>query len=302
MKKFKSQFTFSKQEQSGIFFLLLIIITLQIVYFIFKNNSNDSKESKVILDIETQTKIDSLKKEVQKIDSIRIYPFNPNFISDFKGYTLGMSLEEIDRLHAHRLQNKFVNSAEEFQKVTHVSDSLLNTFSQYFKFPDWTQNRSPQLSVGSSQRIEDARGNLSSKLEQSSIIRVKDLNTATAEDLQLISGIGDILSIRIVKFRDRLGGFLIDDQLNDVYGLEPEVVQRTLKGFKVIDKPVFEKININVASVEEISQLNYIKYVLAQRIVEYREINGTIISFDELTKIEDFPIDKIHRIKLYLTL
>ena len=302
MKKFKSQFTFSKQEQSGIFFLLLIIITLQIVYFIFKNNSNDSKESKVILDIETQTKIDSLKKEVQKIDSIRIYPFNPNFISDFKGYTLGMSLEEIDRLHAHRLQNKFVNSAEEFQKVTHVSDSLLNTFSQYFKFPDWTQNRSPQLSVGSSQRIEDARGNLSSKLEQSSIIRVKDLNTATAEDLQLISGIGDILSIRIVKFRDRLGGFLIDDQLNDVYGLEPEVVQRTLKGFKVIDKPVFEKININVASVEEISQLIYIKYVIAQRIVEYREINGTIISFDELTKIEDFPIDKIHRIKLYLTL
>ena len=302
MKKFKSHFTFSKQEQSGIFFLLLIIITLQIVYFIFKNNSNDSKESKVILDIETQTKIDSLKKEVQKIDSIRIYPFNPNFISDFKGYTLGMSLEEIDRLHAHRLQNKFVNSAEEFQKVTHVSDSLLNTFSQYFKFPDWTQNRSPQLSVGRAQRIEDAKGNISSKLEQSSILRVKDLNTATAEDLQLISGIGDILSIRIVKFRDRLGGFLIDDQLNDVYGLEPEVVQRTLKGFKVIDKPVFEKININVASVEEISQLIYIKYVIAQRIVEYREINGTIISFDELTKIEDFPIDKIHRIKLYLTL
>jgi DNA uptake protein ComE-like DNA-binding protein len=75
-----------------------------------------------------------------------------------------------------------------------------------------------------------------------------------------------------------------------------------LKGFKVIDKPVFEKININVASVEEISQLIYIKYVIAQRIVEYREINGTIISFDELTKIEDFPIDKIHRIKLYLTL
>ncbi|MGB5668190.1 MAG: helix-hairpin-helix domain-containing protein [Maribacter sp.] len=302
MKKFKSHFTFSKQEQSGIFFLLLIIITLQIFYFIFKNNSNDSNESKVILDIETQTKIDSLKKEVQKIDSIRIYPFNPNYITDFKGYTLGMSLEEIDRLHAHRSENKFVNSTEEFQKVTHVSDSLLNTFSQYFKFPEWTQKRSPQLPVGSSQRFEDAKGNISSKLEQSPILRVKDLNTATAEDLQLVSGIGNILSIRIVKFRERLGGFLIDDQLKDVYGLEPEVVQRTLKRFKVIDKPVIEKININVASVEEISQLIYIKDVIAQRIVEYREINGTIISFDELTKIEDFPIDKIHRIKLYLTL
>ena len=40
-----------------------------------------------------------------------------------------MSVEEIDRLRAYRKQNKFVNSAEKFQKVTKVSDSLLSKLS-----------------------------------------------------------------------------------------------------------------------------------------------------------------------------
>jgi hypothetical protein len=55
----------------------------------------------------------------------KIYPFNPNFITDFKGYKLGMSVTEIDRLLAFRKTNRYVNSAAEFQQVTQVSDSLL---------------------------------------------------------------------------------------------------------------------------------------------------------------------------------
>jgi hypothetical protein len=53
-----------------------------------------------------------------------LYPFNPNFITDFKGYKLGMSVQEIDLLE-YRKGNKYVNSPKEFQAVTQVSDSLL---------------------------------------------------------------------------------------------------------------------------------------------------------------------------------
>ena len=302
MNKYKSHFKFTRQEQSGIFFLLLIIVTLQIVFYIIKSNPNISTKDNFILDIETQAKIDSLKKVVQKNDTIRIYPFNPNFITDFKGYTLGMSPDEIDRLHAFRAQYKFVNSSKEFQKITLVPDSLLNAISPFFKFPEWTQKGKIQFPVDTIQRFNGADKDDSYGPEQVHRIKVKDLNMATAQELKSISGIGDILSVRIVKFRERLGGFLIEDQLIDVYGLEPEVVQRVLERFKIINKPAIEKININTASADEISQLIYLKYSIAERIVEYRKINGTISSFDELTKIEDFPIDKIHRIELYLSL
>ena len=295
MNKFKSHFSYSKQERSGIFFLLLIIVALQVVFFVLKYTTGNI-EGNLSIDKETQDKIDALKQNSQQKDSIRIYPFNPNFISDYKGYSLGMSVEEIDRLHAYRAQNKFVNNSVEFQNITKVSDSLLKVISPYFKFSDWANTESV-----SQKKIPSAT--IQSGLDiQKDNFQIKDLNSATAEDLRSISGIGQILALRIIKFRNRLGGFIVDDQLYDVYGLEPEVVKRTFERFKVLSQPEIEKINVNNATAEEISKLIYIRYNVATRIVEYREVKGTISSFDELTKIEDFPIDKIHRIKLYLTL
>ena len=133
-------------------------------------------------------------------------------------------------------------------------------------------------------------------------IQVKDLNTATAEELKSINGIGEKLSARIIKFRDRLGGFLIDEQLYDVYYLEPEVAKRVLVKFKVFNKPTIEKINVNSASANEIASLTYIKYDVAREIVSYRESNGRFLSLNELENIEGFPANKIDRIALYLSL
>lgn len=296
MKKFKSHFKFSKQERSGIFFLLLIIVFSQAGIIIYRSSQRQVSENSFELNVATQAKIDSLKQEALKKDSNKVFPFNPNYITDYKGYTLGLSIEEIDRLHAYRAQNLFVNSANEFQKITKVSDSLLHIISPYFKFPEWV----------TAQKITERRfdkpktkNELASNKES---IQAIDLNKTTADELKTINGIGDKLSQRIIKFRNRLGGFLVDEQLYDVYGLEPEVVKRTLSRFKVLSKPKVEKININIASIEEISSLIYLRYELGVKIIEFREVNGSFTSLDELTKIHDFPVDKIQRIKLYLTL
>ncbi len=301
-----SQFKYSKQERSGVFFLLLIIVALQIGYFVFRQVGFDDSRSSVLVDRELQTKIDSLKNLASQNDSIKIYPFNPNFITDYKGYVLGMSVDEIDRLLAFRKQNNFVNSPKEFQKVTWVSDSLLDVISPYFKFPEWTKF-SKQSPVGSKQfskvKISNVDTNNSSPPGRLGGDRgINDLNTATAEELKAINGIGEKLSVRIVKFRDRLGGFIVNAQLYDVYGLSPEVIERTLKRYQVLTPPQITRININTASAGELAKLVYIPYKVGQRIVEYRTKVGTIASYSELTQIEDFPSDKIDRIKLYLAL
>jgi len=243
MKSLKPHFKFNKQERSGVFYLLLIIILLQIGYFVYQSFSASDTVSSFSSNEELQTNINVLKEEALKKDSVEMHPFNPNFITDYKGYVIGMSVEEIDRLHAFRLNDKYVNSSI-----------------------------------------------------------VKDINSATAEELRLVNGVGEKLSTRIIKFRDRLGGFLINEQLFDVYGLEPQVVERVLKKFKVLKVPSIKKININLASVEELQKLIYIQKRVAIGIVNYRNDNKTIDSFDELTKIEHFPVEKIDRIILYLSL
>lgn len=294
MKDFKSHFRFNKRERSGVFFLLLIVLLLQVGYVLLSYLPIAKPKGVFSKDIVLQSKIDVLKKNALQKDSVKVYPFNPNFINDYKGYTLGMSVDEINRLHVFRKQNQYVNSPEEFQKVTLISDSLLAIISPYFRFPEWTQTTNRKSEVQS-------KVAKNSEYDQNSI-GIKDLNKATSEDLKSVHGIGDKLSQRIVKFRNRLGGFLVDDQLFDVYGLDSQVAKIALNSFRVIEKPDIKKININTASVEEMVQLVYLRKRVALHIVEYRNMNGGIGSLDELTKIEDFPSDKIDRIKLYLTL
>ncbi|WP_298794609.1 helix-hairpin-helix domain-containing protein [uncultured Allomuricauda sp.] len=286
MNNFKSHFKFNKQERSGIFFLLVLIIILQGVFFYIKTKPFQ-KETLFIANVVEQSQLDSLRLLALQKDSIKIFPFNPNYISDYKGYSLGMSVDELDRLFAFRKTGSYINSVEEFQKVTQISDSLLAMISTSFKFPEWTKRKKVKTYP---------------TVKSKNAIEAKDLNLATAEELKSIYGIGETLSNRIIKFRDRLGGFLINEQLNDVYGLEPEVVQRTLEKFVVLSPPSIEKININLATAEEISRLIYINRKVANEIVTLRNEKGNIESFEKLFNINGFPINKIDRIKLYLTL
>lgn len=289
-KTVKSFFKFTREQRTGVFVLFSIIIVLQLVYFFvdFSSFSKDSIEKEKWLSLQSQ--IDSLKQE--KLDYVpKIYPFNPNFITDYKGYKLGMSVAEIDRLLAFRKQNKYVNSSKEFQAVTKVSDSLLNAISPYFKFPDWVNNKT---------EFKDFKKYPNTAFAKKEKIVVIDINQATQEDLIKIYGIGEAISLRILKFKESLGGFVSMEQMKDVWGLSPEVIDNLNAHFKVSALPNVKKIDINNASIKELSEFPYFKYPLSKNIVTFRSMNGDIKTKEDLSKIKDFPVDKIGIITLYL--
>jgi DNA uptake protein ComE-like DNA-binding protein len=222
----------------------------------------------------------------------KIYPFNPNFISDEKGYRLGLSPNEIDRLHVFRKKGKWVNSKTDFQRVTQVSDSMLNAISPYFKFPDWVIERRART-----QNIK--RKN--EKSTKSPFTEKRDLNLANREELMKVSGIGEAFADRIIKLRRKFKKFDSIIQIKDVYGIPPETEKNIMAAFYV-KKGAFEKVNINKASVAEITENRYIDYELARKIVLYRRLHERIENFEELGSIEGFPSYRKDRLKIYFTL
>lgn len=291
MKDIRSHFVFNKSQRNGIFLLVLIIVILQLVYFF---GSRGTPESISQEDPETaifQKRIDSIKQVRNTADTLRIFPFNPNFLTDYRGYTLGLSIDEIDRLHAYRAEDKWVNSAEDFQKVTGVHDTLLEKISPYFRFPDWVNNSRPAIS-------SKVQGNVNTNIS----VNLQDLNSASVEDLTGVRGIGETLAKRIVNYRNRIGGFIHDIQLKDIYGLNFETREEIMKQFTVVNAPKIDPLNINTASVLQLSEIPYFNYELAREIVNYRLLNEGISNFEELAKIKEFPSEKIDRIALYLTL
>jgi len=281
MKYLKSHFWYNKSQRNGIFFLLLLIIVLQVVYAFadFSTDDNLMIDTKELRSFQVQ--IDSLKRiEIAKRIPKK-YPFNPNYITDYKGLQLGMSLQEIDRLHAFRKTKKFVNSAKEFQRVTKVSDMVLDKISPYFKFPAWVTKQHKTIKV---------------KYVATTI----DVNKATPQDLQSISGIGEVLSERIIQYRKRLKGFAFKSQLYEVWKLDKELANQILLKFKIINKPVLEKVNVNTATFKGVLSNPYINYDLCKKIFEYRDEVAELQSIEELKKIAGFPLDKYERIILYL--
>lgn len=289
-KTISSYFNFSRSQATAIFFLFGIIVILQLIYFFadFSSFSKVSPEKEKWLSLQMQ--IDSMKQD--KFDYVsKIYPFNPNFITDYKGYKLGMSVSEIDRLLAFRKENKYVNSPKEFQAVTKVSDSLLNAISPYFKFPDWVNNK---------KEFKNYKNYPNTAFAKKEKIVIIDINQASKEDLIKIYGIGEAISLRILKFKESLGGFVSMEQMKDVWGLSPEVIEKLNSHFKVSAHPNVKKIDINNASIKELSQFPYFNYQLAKQIVTFRSMNGDIKNSDDLTKIKGLSIDKANIIALYL--
>ena len=285
----KSYFLFSREHRSGIFLLAILIIVLQLIYYGFKSGffiaKTEPKENKEWLLV--QSKIDSLKKTKNE-NTYQIQPFNPNFISDYKGYVLGMSVSEIDRLHQFRANNKYVNSAKEFQEVTQVSNELLQKIAPFFKFPDWVTNtkKQPVFETFSNKKKEE--------------INPVNLNEASKEDLMKIYGIGDKISDIILKEKNKFGAFATVDQLEFVWGISPEILESCKQHFFVPADVVVKKININNASVKELSQFPYFNYAFAKQIVTYRSMNGIFHSIEDLAKINNCPLEKLKIIALYL--
>ncbi|MDO7173974.1 ComEA family DNA-binding protein [Mariniflexile sp. AS56] len=287
----KSHFTFSKSQRNGIFLLILLIVILQCLYFYMDAPSEALVVNKTEL-AKYEKEIDSLKLLELEARKPKKYQFNPNYITDYKGASLGMSNEEIDRLLNFRKQNNWINSVKQFQEVTQVSDSLLNSMSPYFKFPEWVSNTAKKP-VFKEQTVKRPK----------SFQQKQDLNKVTAQELQTIKGIGEVLSDRIIKFRNKFpGGFIDAIQLEDVYGLTPEVLERISEEYIVKTPRPITKIILNKATVDQLVTIQHIDYNLAFKIVEQRQLREGFKTFDELRKVKDFPVNKIDIIKLYLSI
>ena len=279
---------FSNHQRLAVVGLILVIVFLEVLSIFPKPNGYDGFQVDLESYLKFQNEITQQIVQNEVKSAPKIYPFNPNFITDYKGHKLGMNSKEINRLLLYRAQNKWINSAKEFQNVTKVSDSFLHIISLNFKFPDWVKN-SNKTSVSLERPI--------------SFEEKIDLNITTANELQKVYGVGSVLSNRIIKLRDSfIGGFISDIQLQDVRGLTPETIENIRKQFSVKTPRTYLKISLNTATVDQLVTIQHIDYELAYEIIELRMLKEGYKIIDELTKVKGFPVKKLEIIKLYLTL
>ncbi len=111
-----------------------------------------------------------------------------------------------------------------------------------------------------------------------------EVNSATQEDYERLYGIGKVYAERIVKFRDKLGGFYSINQIKDVFGIEDSTFQKFKKNLTI--KPVsIKKININTATFEELTTNPYFFTTVAKQIIGYRSKVKPFASNDDVKNL-----------------
>ncbi|GEO10620.1 hypothetical protein SAE01_31160 [Segetibacter aerophilus] len=131
--------------------------------------------------------------------------------------------------------------------------------------------------------------------------RIIDINLADTSAFISLPGIGTKLATRIINFRQKLGGFSSVNQLGETYGIADSTFQQ-IKGRLQCNNPDVKKLNINTADAHELRTHPYIRWNIANAIVNYRNQHGAYKSVDELHKIEIIDENTYTKMAPYIAL
>jgi DNA uptake protein ComE-like DNA-binding protein len=131
-------------------------------------------------------------------------------------------------------------------------------------------------------------------------VEIIDINKADSIDFEKLPGIGEKLSARMVKYRERLGGYYKIEQLKEIYGMQDSNFIKFKHLIKVQTDFKPHQISINRASYSELRQHPYLSHLFVKSVLAYIKMHGFISGEDELFKIGSISQDEVMRVLPYL--
>ena len=126
-----------------------------------------------------------------------------------------------------------------------------------------------------------------------------DINSADTLTLQLLYGIGPAFASRIVRYRERLGGFVSTEQLLEVYGFTEERYKGILPNITVGNTAV-RKIKINEVTLKQLIRHPYMEYYQARDLISLRDKGQRFHSAQDLLLAPTMDTVSLLRIVPYI--
>ena len=123
-----------------------------------------------------------------------------------------------------------------------------------------------------------------------------DLNTSDSIELVRLPGIGPATALKIIRYRERLGGYTDISQLTEIEGLPDSL----MKWFIITDTVPVRTIPVNKANLTELRRHPYLDFYQARAIVEFRNERGMIKGPEQLSFMEEFTAQDLIRLEPYL--
>lgn len=270
-------FGYSRRERRSTFMLLIIILFILVLRYFFPSRnieieylssgfSGPGNKSLYVQDTEPIAK--------------ELYKFDPNKASYDTIVELGFTSRQANTLIRYRERGGRFKKPSDIRKVYGIDEKQAERIVPY-------------IEIRSDSSVNIKPVSFQKKMP------LLDLNSCDTASLDELPGIGPVLSKRIVKYRQLIGGFARVDQLKDVYGLPPETYD-IIKARVFADTSGLIKTKINNADFKALMRLPYIERSEATAILKYRELKGRVTSVNDLIENKLIPPERSKKMRPYL--
>jgi competence protein ComEA len=310
-KKILPYFHYNKKERAGIIALLVIVILLWAIPYFFADLSHTINAPEItylpaaIKKLEEQqlakTETDSATSSYAAYStptansrfSYRMAPFDPNNASTGDWSAMGIKPRTIGIIQNYLSKGGRFYKKEDLQKVYGLRPSDYDRLAPFVHINHAGDRagirQSPKQNIGSDSVFNRHR-----------TVQKFDINTASQEEWESLPGIGEKLALRIVTFREKLGGFVRIGQVGETYGIAPEVFEKILPRLVNENPSAVKKVALNRGSFDELKQHPYIGFRLARLLVAYREQHGEYRQLSDLMNIPLVTNEVVEKLSPYL--
>jgi len=318
IKKFlANHFRFTPVEIRGFFVLLLLMAFFTFLPWIwsallptkvYDRNSDQALLDSLLASMQTpepETKKAKFAKKVNPKQERKLFPFDPNTASLDNLLALGIRNYLAERIIKYRSKGGKFYKKEDLLKIYGFKERTYRDLEPYIqiktKAKTYTKTKKNFDKDGNDVIAKKAEETVSAEIVKPIKPQKLNINTADTTQLKSIYGVGSVLANRMVKFRDKLGGFYSLTQLEEVYGLKPETIEKILEKVEQPNQTDIQKIKVNHLDEKELQKHPYISWKEAKFIVKYRNQHGPYKSIEGLADIKVFDDAFIKKIAPYIS-
>lgn len=298
MKKWlMNTFEFSKREYNGLLYFLLLCVAISItpyVYAYFYNQRKYDRSGEIAAlqklalvdryEKRTYSKTGYNKDRFATTKKITYHKFDPNLIGAKEWQAFGLSPKQAMSIVNYVKKGGKFYKVEDLKRMYTISPEKYEALLPYVTItpPANSFEKKPAFTYIKKEPV------------------VVEINTADTLELDKIRGIGLSFARRIVKYRERLGGFHTKEQLFEVFGVDTAKFNE-IKDQVRIDINFINKININTAEFDDLKKHPYLKYKEMNALIQYRKQHGPYKSIADLNKVLILSPQTIQKIEPYLS-
>ena len=233
----------------------------------------------------------------QGTQQVELFPFDPNTADSTQLLKLGLRPWQVRNIYKYRSKGGIYRKPSDFARLYGLTVKQYRMLEPYIRISSDYLPASTLIGEQAQSHASDDNCHQDStrypvKLKKGETIV---LNQADTSELKKVPGIGSAYARAILRYGNRLGGYVSTTQLLEIDGVPESALP-----YFVLGKSEVRKMNVNKLSLNQLRNHPYIGFYRAKAIVDYRRLHGNLKSLKELSLSPDFSDDIIKKLLPYV--